>query len=91
MVASEDVQYFQFVSEGNMFVFKPGSGFSGPSIKVEPGFEMSEVTQLTEPLSVCNVTETLSLESMEISQVSELSGNLSSMDNSVISPTPVKR
>ena len=28
-----------------MYVFQPGSGFSGPSIKVEPGFEMNECTQ----------------------------------------------
>ena len=42
---SESVQYFQFDSEGNMFVFKPGSGFSGPSVKVQPGFEIEECMQ----------------------------------------------
>ena len=28
-----------------MYVFKLGSGFSGPSIKVEPSFEMEECMQ----------------------------------------------
>ena len=45
LAASEDVQYFQFDSEGNMFIFEPGSGFSGPAVKVEPGFEMQTYTQ----------------------------------------------
>ena len=42
---SESVQYFQFDSDGNMYVFRPGSGFSGPSIKVDPGFQMEECSQ----------------------------------------------
>ena len=41
----ESVQYFQFDSEGNMYVFQPGSGFSGPSVRVEPGFEIEDFTQ----------------------------------------------
>ena len=40
--ASEDIQYFQFDQDGNMFIFQPCSGFSGPAIKVEPGFEMNQ-------------------------------------------------
>ena len=37
LAAPESVQYFQFDSEGNMFVFEPGAGCSGPSRLVEPG------------------------------------------------------
>ena len=43
--ASESVQYFQFDKDGNMFVFEPGSGFSGKAFRVEPGFELNESTQ----------------------------------------------
>ena len=45
MVKSEDVQYFTFDEHGELFVCQPGSGFSGPSYKVEQGFEMNEITQ----------------------------------------------
>ena len=45
MAASESIQYFQFDSTGNLFVFEPGAGCSGPCVKVEPGFEMSEISQ----------------------------------------------
>ena len=34
MVCSKDVQYFQLDEQGNMFVYKPASGFSGPAIKL---------------------------------------------------------
>ena len=33
-----------------MFIFAPGSGFSGPAVKVEPGFELSEVQNVTQSL-----------------------------------------
>ena len=45
MACSKDVQYFQLDEQGNMFVHKPGSGFSGPAIKVKSGFEMNEVKE----------------------------------------------
>ena len=45
LTCSESVQYFQFDSEGNMFIFQPASGFTGPSLKVEPGFEMGKYSQ----------------------------------------------
>ena len=48
LAASEDVEYFQFDQDANMFVYQPGSGFSGPSVKVEPGFDVNEVKQLTQ-------------------------------------------
>ena len=31
-----------------MYVYGPGSGFSGPSVKVEPSFEMSEIVNVTQ-------------------------------------------
>ena len=37
MIASEDVQYFKFDSECNMFVYEPGAGFSGDCHLVSPG------------------------------------------------------
>ena len=41
MTKSEDVQYFQFDELGNMYVFQPGSGFSGNAKKIEPGDDLS--------------------------------------------------
>ena len=38
---SEDIQYFQFDSSGNMYVFEPGAGMSGIAKKIEPGEEFS--------------------------------------------------
>ena len=50
MAQSESVQYFQFDKEGNMFVFPPGSGFSGKPRLVKPGesliFEENHVTEM---------------------------------------------
>ena len=51
---SGDVQYFQFDSTGNMFVFEPGAGFSGPSLKIEPGFQDEDTQKLD--FSQVNVT-----------------------------------
>ena len=45
LACSESVQYFQFDSEGNLYVFEPGAGSTGPCVKVEPGFEMGDVSQ----------------------------------------------
>ena len=65
--ASESVQYFQFDQSGNMFVFGPGAGFSGPSLKVEPGFEMSETSQ--ENLFQSHLNESAQGETSEVSAV----------------------
>ena len=43
LVASEDVQYFQFDAIGNMFVYCPGSGFSGVSKLVRPGEDLNVI------------------------------------------------
>ena len=53
MVKSEDVQYFRFDEQGHLFVYEAGSGFSGPSYKVQQGFEMNEMMQKYH----CNVME----------------------------------
>ena len=84
LVASEDVQYFQFDQQCNMFVFGPGSGFTGPCVKVEPGFEMGQTTQnsflsgeTSVPLSVSEVT--VQQDSFSVDASSE-----------IIEPTPLK-
>ena len=38
--ASEPVQYFQFDSDGNMYIFPPGSGCTGEPTLVKPGDEL---------------------------------------------------
>ena len=40
MSASESTQFFQFDKEGNMYVFAPGAGCTGPTKLVRPGDEM---------------------------------------------------
>ena len=60
MCQSESVQYFQFDSEGNMFVYPAGAGFSGEPHLVRPGdeifgsktFENSDAT--IQSTSVCD-------------------------------------
>ena len=37
LAKSEDVQYFQFDSMGNMYVYEPGSGFGGKCKKFSLG------------------------------------------------------
>ena len=39
------VQYFRFDEHGDLFVFEPGSGFSGLPYKVQQGFEMKALSQ----------------------------------------------
>ena len=89
LVASELVQYFQFDQNGNMFVFRLGSGFSGPSVKVEPGFDMQEVQTITQELGEEVKSESLSPNSVfEMPQVSEV---VSSIEAEIVAPTPSKR
>ena len=40
MAQSEDVQYFQFDSEGNMYIYEGGAGCTGIPRKVAPGEEL---------------------------------------------------
>ena len=92
MAASEDVQYFQFDEFGNMFVYEPGSGFSGPSVKVEPGFEMSEVVDMTQNLSLSSEVKLERAHvAHELSIVSEMGSNISQVGGEIIDSTPIKR
>ena len=36
----EDVQYFKFDASGNMFIYEPGSGFTGDYHVLSPGDEL---------------------------------------------------
>ena len=85
----EVVQYFQFDNEGNMFVFGPGSGFSGPSVKVLPGFELGELTDFTQ-MHHSKMSQELKKKD-DIFSCSELSSVVSSIETEVISPTPSNR
>ena len=37
----EDVQYFQFDKDGNMFIYEPGAGCTGVPKLVPPGEELN--------------------------------------------------
>ena len=89
LAASESVQYFQFDSAGNMYVYEPGSGFSGPSVMVNPGFEMSEVSNLCDEL--VNVTQSSSTLSRDVFSMSEVSQAISSIDSKTVDSTKSKR
>ena len=70
LAQSEDIQYFQFDKDGNMYIFEGGAGCTGLSRKVEPGEELhwdrwNEV-KVTEPKC-----EELSLEIATFSQDSQ--------------------
>ena len=86
LVASESVQYFQFDKGGNMFVFEPGSGMSGPSLKVEPGFELHEMQNASQ--SWFKYSRRSDVTCGQLSQSDESN---STTDVDVISPTPIKR
>ena len=45
MATPEDVQYFQFDSDGNMYIYEPGAGCSGIPRRVEPGEELHLFTE----------------------------------------------
>ena len=86
---SEDIQYFQFDKDGNMLIFKPGSGFTGPSVKVEPGFEIDECTQD----SLFSNDDKLKTENVfgASASVSQVSVHLDAKDTDIIPPTCDKR
>ena len=84
LACSESVQYFQFDKEGNLYVYQPGAGCSGPRVRVEPGFEIKDVTQIS------GLNESSIQDEREVlkTQVSE---QVSLSSSNVIEPTPVKR
>ena len=89
LIASESVQYFQFDVKGNMYVYGPGSGFSGPSVKVEPGFEMSEIVNVTQ--SQTQLSGDASIGLTDRFCMSQVSSAISSIQSQIIEPTPPKR
>ena len=86
------VQYFQFDKDGNMFVFEPGSGFSGPAMKVEPGFFTAEVYDKSQKYSWPTTTSDSGCDnSGDAFCLSQVSSALSTIETEVIQPTPIKR
>ena len=56
--ASESVQYFQFDSVGNMFIFEPGAGFSGNSTLARPGDQLfTEGRSLVQSNASVNISQ----------------------------------
>ena len=47
MTEPETVQYFQFDSQGNMFIFAPGAGCTGDLLLVRPGDELTFTSMYT--------------------------------------------
>ena len=74
MHASETVQYFQFDSDGNMFMFPAGSGINGVPKMVKPGDEMI-FNNNVDDLDISNMQESgfCSMESVKSDAVSQLS------------------
>ena len=74
MHASETVQYFQFDSEGNMFIFSAGSGINGVPKMVKPGDEMI-FNDNVDDLDISNMQKSgfCSMESVKSDTVSQLS------------------
>ena len=69
-----------------MYVFRPGSGFSGLSIKVEAGFQMEECSQeslFSEGLS--------GVASGDVQVESKSVGNVTELDTDLVLATPENR
>ena len=45
----ESVQFMQFESEGNLYVYEPGAGCSGIPRKIEQGFTQDELNLTSTP------------------------------------------
>ena len=82
-MACESVQYFQFDESGNMCVFEPGAGFTGPSEKVDPGFEIGETGQENLFQTKVNVRDGSDVITLNTPSSSERS-------QEIIDPTPKK-
>ena len=51
LFSPESVQYFQFDSDGNIYVYCPGAGFSGIAKLVRPGADMNSTWNEDENIS----------------------------------------
>ena len=72
-----------------MYVYKPGSGFSGASMKFQPGFEMSEIVNLSQNLS--QVSKISLSNRTDVFSMSEVSSTLSLIESQIIGPSQPKR
>ena len=70
-------------------MYGAGSGFSGPSVRVEPGFEMGEVASLTQKLS--QNTELSPKETEDSFSMSGMSCALESITGEITQSTALKR
>ena len=43
-IASDSVQFMQFDSDGNLFIYKPGAGCSGIAQKIPQGFTQDDLS-----------------------------------------------
>ena len=64
--ASESVQFFQFDSEGNMYMFAPGAGCTGVIKLVQPGDEMIFTGQSVESNSNTGISSNSLMEELEL-------------------------
>ena len=86
LVCLEDVQYFQFDEQGNMFVYQPGAGFSGICKKVAPGEDFNltwNTSNLENDGDLLSMAETL--DSQNLVQLASSSASVN-----VISPPQTK-
>ena len=83
LATSEDVQYFKFDEVGNMYVYAAGSGFSGPCVEVKPGFDIQEITNVTQKL-----TQSQDKNVFEMGAVASV---VSSTETEIVTNTPIKR
>ena len=84
MAQSEDVQYFQFDQQGNMFIYETGAGCTGVPRKVEPGEELHlslwsevNVTETSVKSEVQSSMQNIQVDrvEMECSQMSDIQKN----------------
>ena len=106
LASPEDVQFFQFDQEGNMYVFPPGSGCTGIPRLVQPGEELifSNSEELSQDLSsnVVDLSQTPSnVDGLEISlsgastsrpfKLPLKSGDLEDLSHKNFSPDTMKK
>ena len=73
LACSESVQYFQFDSTGNMYVYPAGSGWSGTPRLVKPGEDLNNLPECTESCEKFDDTS-----ACKIFDVGECSSSISS-------------
>ena len=82
----ESVQYFQFDSDRNLFVYEPGAGFSGNCVRVEPGFDLNEISQM-----YSSAKSSLACDGVLQVQKSESTSQHMSLSTDIVAPTTDKK